>query len=81
MTNLKSQPNSVNQMFNPWAFFFFLLTCARWYYHAIYIILTNFASITGNEDDIFGVTSNLHVQGSKIDAKFLKFGGKSFRKK
>ena len=52
MTNLKSQQNSVNQIFNPHAFLFFLLTGATWYYHAIYIVFTYFASFTGYADDI-----------------------------
>ena len=51
-TNLKLQQNSVNQIFNHRAFFFFLLTGASWYYHAIYIVNTYFASFTGYEDDI-----------------------------
>ena len=68
MTNLKSWQNSVNQIFNPNAFFFFLLTCAIWYFHATYIVFTYFASFTDYSDDIFEVISNLHVQG-------FKFGG------
>ena len=80
MTNLKSRQNSVNQIFNPCAFFFFLLTGATWYYHAIYIVFTYFASFTGYEDDIFEVISNLHVQGSKCGEIFYKFSGKSFKK-
>ena len=35
--------------------FFFLLTCATWYYHDIYIVFTYIASFTGYEDDIFEV--------------------------
>ena len=48
------------------------------YYHAIYIVLTYFASVTDYEDDIFEVISNLHVQGSKFGEKFDKIGGESF---
>ena len=80
MTNLKSQQNSVNTIFNPCAFFFFLLTGATWYYHAIYIVFTYFASFTGYEDDIFEVISNLHVQGSKYGGKLYKLGENLFFK-
>ena len=76
MTNFKSQQNSVNQILNPHAFFFFLLTGATWYYHAIYKVLTSFALFTGYKYDIFEVISNLHIQGSKFGRKFDKFGGK-----
>ena len=48
-----------------------LLTGATWYYHAIYIVFTYFASFTGYKYDIFEVIFNLSVQWSK-------FGGKSF---
>ena len=75
---MKSQQNRVNQIFNPCSFFFFLLTGATWYYNAIYIVLTYFASFTGYSDGIFEVISNLHVQGSKFGGKLYKFGGKSF---
>ena len=75
---MKSQQNSVNQMFNPCELFFFLLTGATWYYHAIYIVFTYFASFTGYEDDIFEFISDLHVQGSKFGGKFDKLSGKSF---
>ena len=74
MRNLKLQQNSVSQIFNPYAFFFFLLTGATWYYHAIYIVFTYFGSFTGYEDAIFEVVSNLHVQGLKFGEKFEKFG-------
>ena len=37
-----------------------------------------FASFTGYEDDIFEVTSHLHIQGSKFGGKFEKFGGNIF---
>ena len=60
-------------IFLPW-------TCATWYYNAIYIVFTYFASFTSYEEDIFEVISNLHVQGSKFDEKFDKFGGKPLRK-
>ena len=39
-----------------------------------------FCIITGYEDDIFKVISNLHVQESKFGRKIYKFGGKSFKK-
>ena len=70
----KSWQNSVNQIFNPHALFFFLLTGATWYYHAIYIVITYSASFTGYEDDIFEIISNMHVQVSKFGGKFDKFG-------
>ena len=66
MTNLKSRQNSVSQKFYPHAFFFFLLTGATWYYHAIYTVFT------GYEVDIFEVISNKHIQGSKFGGKSLK---------
>ena len=75
MTNLKFRQNSVNQIFNPCAFFFFLLTGVTWYWHAIYIVFKYYASFTGYEDDIFEVISNLHAQGSKFGGKFDKCGG------
>ena len=53
-------------MFNPLAFFFYLLTGATSYYHAIYIVFPYFASFTGYEDDLFEVIYNMHVQGSKF---------------
>ena len=80
MTNLRLQQNSVNQIFNPCAFFYFFLTCAIWKYHAIYKVFTYFASLTGYENDIFEVISYLPVQGSKFDGKCEKLGGKSFFK-
>ena len=54
MTNLKSQQNSVNQIFDH-VHFSLLLTGAKRYYHAICIVFTHFASFTGYEDDIFEV--------------------------
>ena len=78
MTNLKSRQNRVNQILNPCAFFFFLLTGATWYYQVIYKVFTYFASFTGDEANIFEVISNLHVQGLKFCGKFDKFGGKYF---
>ena len=45
------------------------------YYHAIYIIFTYFASFTGDEDEIFEVISDLHVQESKFGRKIYKFFG------
>ena len=47
--NLKLWQNSVNQIFNPNAFFFFFLTVAICYYYDIYIVLKYFASFTGNK--------------------------------
>ena len=66
----KIAKNSVNQIFNPHAFFFFLLTGSTWYYHAIYIVLKCFASFTGYEDDIFEGISNFNIQGCKFGGKF-----------
>ena len=66
LNKFDTKQNSKNQIFNPHAFFFFLLTGALWYYHAIYIVFTYFASFLGYEDDILKVISNLHVQGSKF---------------
>ena len=77
---MKLRQNSVNNIFNPCAFFFFLLTGTAWYYHAINMVFTYFASFTGYEDDISEVISNLHDQGSKFGGKFYKMGGKYFQK-
>ena len=74
---MKSRQNSVNEIFNPHEYFFFLLTAAIWYYHAIYIVLTYFVSFTGFKDDSFEVIYNFHVQGSKFCRKLYKFGVKS----
>ena len=79
-TNVKSRQNSVNQIFNPYACLFFLLTGATCYYHDIYIVFKYFASFTGYTDNIFEVISNLHVQGSKFGGKFDKLCGKSLKK-
>ena len=57
--------------------FFFFLTGAICYYHAIYIVLKYFASCTSYEDDLLKVISNLHVQESKFGTNIYKFGGKS----
>ena len=46
--------------------FLSLLRGAIWYYNAIYILFTYFASFIGYEDDILEVISNLHVQGAKF---------------
>ena len=46
----------------------------------IYIVLTNFASFTGFEDDIKEVISYLPNQVSKIGGKMDQFGGKSLKK-
>ena len=46
--------------------------------YAIYVVFKYFSSFTGYEDDIFEGTSNLHVQGSKCDGNFDKFGSKYF---
>ena len=77
MTNLLLQQDSLNQIINPNALFFFLLTGATLNYHAIYIVFTYFASFTGYDDDILEVISNLHVQESKFGGIIYKFGGKS----
>ena len=42
----KLRQDSINQLFNPNAFFLFLLTGATQYYHAIQIVFTHFASFT-----------------------------------
>ena len=55
--------------------FFLLLRGATWYYKAIYIIFTYFASFIGFEEDILKVISNLHVQGAKFGRKKDIFGG------
>ena len=57
--------------------FFFFLTGAICYYHAIYIVLKYFASFTSYEDDFLKVISNSHVQQSKFGTNIYKFGGKS----
>ena len=75
---MKVRQESVDQIFNPNALFVFLLTGATWYYHAIYIVFTYFASFTSYEDDILEVNSNLHVLEYKFGGKIYKFGGKSF---
>ena len=76
---MKLWQDSVNKIFNTNAFFFFLLTGATWYYHAIYIVFTYFASFTGYEEDILKVISNLQVKESKFGGKIYKFGGKSLK--
>ena len=81
MTKSKSRQDCVNHIFNPSAFFLFLLAGATWYYHAIYIVFTQFASFTDCEDGIFKVISNLHVQGYKFGGKQDKFVKKSEGKK
>ena len=81
MTNLKLRQNSVNQIFYPNAFSFFLLTGATWYYHAINIVFTYFASFTCYEDDIFIAISYLHVQGSEVGRKINQFGRKKEEEK
>ena len=62
-----------------WRNWNWILICATWYYHAIYIVFTYVASFTGYENDTFEVISNLHVQGSKFSRKSDKFGGKSVK--
>ena len=57
-----------------------LLIGTTWYYFAIYIVFTYFASFTGYEDNIFKVSSYLHVQRCKFGGKIDKFGKKSFLK-
>ena len=51
-----------------------LLIGATWYYFAIYIVFTYFASFTEYEDNIFKVTSYLHVKRCKFGGKIDKFG-------
>ena len=77
-TNLKLQQNSVNQIFNLNAFFFFPLTGGIVHYYTIYLLFTYFELFTDYEDDICQVTSNLHVQGSKFGQKIYKFCGNFF---
>ena len=55
-------------------YFFFVLIGVTWYYHAIYITLTYFASFTSYKDEIFEVSSNLHIQRCKFGEKIYKFG-------
>ena len=81
MTHLKSQQNSVNQIFNPNTFVFFFLTGALWYYHAIYIVNKYFASFTGYENDMFEAISNLHVQEFKFGRNIYAFEERSVLKK
>ena len=76
-TNLKSQHNSANQIFNTNALFFFFLKVDIWYYYAIYGVLKYFASFTGYEYEIFELISSLHIQESKFDGYIYKFSGKS----
>ena len=79
MTNLKLRQKNVNQIVNPHAFFFFLLTGATRYFHAIFIVFTYFASFTGYQMDIFKGISNLHVQGSKFGQKsYFKLNSAEF---
>ena len=78
MTKLKLQQDCVNHIFNPNAFFFFLLTGATWYYHAIYIVFTYLASFIGYEHDILEVISNLNIQRLKLDGQIDKSGRNSF---
>ena len=66
--NLKSQENSVKQIFNRNAFFSFLSGATK-YYNAIYILFTHFVSFIGYEDVIHEVIYNLHVQGAKFSEK------------
>ena len=73
MTNLRSQQNSVNHIFNQNEFFFFLLTGDK----DITMLYTLF---TGYEHDILRVISYLHFQRSKIGRKMDKFGRKSKKK-
>ena len=68
-TNLNLHRNSVNQVFNPNALFFCFLRGAAWYYNAIYILFTYFASFIGYEDDILEVISNLQLQGAIFGGK------------
>ena len=79
MTNLKLGQNSVNQISNPHAFIFFLLTGASRYYQAFYIVFAYFASFTGYEDDIFEVISNFQVQGSKFGKKLTNLAENLFK--
>ena len=55
---------AANHIFNPTDFF--LLTGAKLYCQAIYILITYFA---GYEDNIFKVSPNFHVQKSEVGGK------------
>ena len=44
------------------------------------IVLKQFASFTGYEDEILEIISNSHVQESKVGGNIYKFGGKSKKK-
>ena len=58
--------------------FFSFLKGNTWFYTAIYILFTYFASFIGYEDELLEVISNLQVQGAKFGGKMVKYGGKSF---
>ena len=73
MTNLKSQQNSVNHIFNQNEFFFFLLTGDK-------DITMLYRSFTGYEHDILRVISYLHFPNladnpkKKVNStKFMEF--------
>ena len=75
--NLKSQQNSVNQIFNPYAFFFFVLTGDN----GITMLYTQYLHILHHLQAIKMTFLKLfifyfHVQGSKISGKIYQFGGK-----
>ena len=53
---------SVNHILIPSALFFYRLTGATWYYHAIYIGFTYVAYLTGYKVDLFKIIFELHVQ-------------------
>ena len=68
--------NCVSEIFYPKASSF-LLTGATWYYHAIYIVITYFASIRGYRNDIFYINFDVsrckcgELMGGKLADFFL----------
>ena len=72
-TNLKLQQNRVNQIFNPNAFFLFLLTNDK----DITMLYTYYLQILHHLQamQMTFLISYLHVQGSKIVGKMDQFGG------
>ena len=75
---MKLRQNSVNQILNPHAIFFFLLTGATWCYYASYILCFIYWLWRWYFGSFFYLFLNLHVQWSKLGQKIEKFGRKSF---
>ena len=78
MTNFKLQQNTINQIFYPHAFFFFLLTGATRYYHAIYIVFTYFPSCTGYEDDFLKLFLICTFKNQNLAKNFTNFAENLF---